>query len=60
MSIDDDGLPASWEEIKRASGRLGRREDEAKVEKRLAREYLSQADCEDDRAEEQLAIPGYN
>jgi hypothetical protein len=60
MSFENDGLPVSWEDIKAASRRLDRREDEVKVEKRVVREYLAHTDCEDARVKEHLAIPGYN
>jgi hypothetical protein len=52
MSFENDGLPVSWEDIKAASRRLDRREDEVKVEKRVVREYLAHTDCEDARVKE--------
>ena len=60
MSFENDGLPVSCEDIKVASRRLDPRDHDAKAEKRLAREYLARTDCEDARAKEHLAIPGYN
>ena len=60
MSFENDGLPVSWDEIKAASRRLDRRENEEVEEKRMVREYLAHADCEDARAKDRLAIPGYN
>ncbi len=60
MSFENDGLPASWDEIKAASRRLDRRDNEEAEEKRVVREYLRHTDCEDARVKERLAIPGYN
>ena len=62
MSFENEGLPATWEEIKKASRRLdwGGYELVEKIEKRVVRRYLSRTDCEDARAREHLAIPGYN
>jgi hypothetical protein len=60
MSFENDGLPVSWDDIKAASRRLDRRQDEDRVEKRVVREYLAHTDCEDVRVREHLAIPGYN
>ena len=62
MSVENDGIPLSWEEIKAASRRFFGREsiDEHEAEMRSAREYLAQNDCEDARAKEHIAIPGYN
>lgn len=62
MSFDNEGLPPSWDEIKKASRRLdwGGNERVEKTEKRVVRKYLAEADCEDSRVKEHLAIPGYN
>lgn len=62
MLVENDGIPLSWEEIKEASRRLLNREpvDEHEAELRAAREYLAHTDCEDARAKEHIAIPGYN
>ena len=61
MSFENDGLPVSWDEIKAASRRLDRRDNEEIEEKRMVREYLvSHIDCEDTRVKDHLAIPGYN
>ena len=62
MSLENEGLPISWEEIKAASGRLFGREfpSEHEAEKRLVREYLSHEECDDVRVKEHIAIPGYN
>jgi hypothetical protein len=62
MSFENEGLPVSWEEIKAASSRLvGRKPaEEHKAEKRMVREYLAHTECEDARAKEHIAIPGYN
>ena len=62
MSFENEGLPVTWEEIKKASRRLswGGSEPVEKKEKRVVRRYLSSTDCEDTRAKEHLAIPGYN
>jgi len=62
MSVENDGIPLTWEEIKQASRRLLGRgpEDELKEEKRVVREYLEHEHCEDARAKEHIAIPGYN
>jgi hypothetical protein len=59
MSFENDGLPASWEEIKAASQRLVRRGNTV-VEKSVARKYLADEDSDDSRVKEHLAIPGYN
>lgn len=60
MSFENDGLPASWDEIKAASRLLFRREDQEGAEKRRVREYLKDEDSEDVRVKDHLAIPGYN
>ena len=60
MSFESDGIPPSWEEIKAASRRLGRRANGQTGEKRVVREYLAREESEDSRAKEQLALPGYN
>jgi hypothetical protein len=62
MSIDNEGLPVTWEEIKKASRRLdwGGIEKQIETEKRFVRRYLSEKDREDDRSRDHLAIPGYN
>ncbi|MCB1722648.1 MAG: hypothetical protein H6959_04995 [Chromatiaceae bacterium] len=62
MSLDNEGLAVTWEDIKEASRRLdwGGKEVEEKAEKRVARRYLSETDCDDARVREHLAVPGYN
>ena len=62
MLVENDGIPLSWEELKATSRRFFGREsmDEHEAEMRAAREYLARNDCEDVRAKEQIAIPGYN
>ena len=62
MSVENDGIPLSWEEIKAASKRLiGRGPvEELQDEKRMVREYLSHEESEDTRVKEHIAIPGYN
>jgi hypothetical protein len=62
MSIENEGLPVTWEDIKKASRRLdwGGNDRIEKTEKRVLRRYLSNTDCEDARVKEHLAIPGYN
>ena len=62
MSLENEGLQYTWEEIKAASARLFGREfpSEDVAEKRLVREYLSHEDCEDARVKDQIALPGYN
>lgn len=61
MSFENDGIPASWDEIKAASSRIDRRHHrEEEFEKRMVREYLAHTDCEDARVKEHVAIPGYN
>jgi len=60
MSFENEGLPATWEEIKAASRKLDWGVDEEKTEKRLVREYLAHTECEDARVKDHLAIPGYN
>ena len=62
MSVENDGIPLSWEEIKAASRRFFGCEstDEHEAEMRAAREYLAHTDCEDSRVEEHVPIPGYN
>lgn len=60
MSFENDGLSASWEEIKAASRQLGQRVNEELAEKRVVRRYLQNEDSEDLRVQEHLAIPGYN
>lgn len=64
MSFENDGLPSTWEEIKKASTRLdwGAREKRAEklAEKRAAREFLSHTDCEDVRFQDAAVVPGYN
>ena len=60
MSFENDGLPVSWDEIKAASRRLDRRENEEVEEKRVVREYLAHTECEDNKVRDHLVIPGYN
>ncbi|MGB5198721.1 MAG: hypothetical protein WBN68_07575 [Sedimenticolaceae bacterium] len=62
MSLDNEGLPLSWEEIKAASRRLDvdDREREEQIKKRVARQYLADTECDDARVREHIAIPGYN
>lgn len=60
MSFENDGLPASWEEIKAASRRIARVARDNVVDKRVARKYLADEDSEDNRVKDHLAIPGYN
>jgi hypothetical protein len=62
MSVENDGISLSWEEIKAASKRLlGRGPvEELQDEKRMVREYLAHEECEDARVKEHIAIPGYN
>ena len=62
MSVEHDGIPLTWEEIKAASAKLlGRTPaEELKEEKRMVREYLEQEECDDARAKDHIAIPGYN
>lgn len=60
MSFENDGLPASWEEIKAASRRIARTARDEVVDKRVARKYLADEDSEDSRVKDHLAIPGYN
>ena len=64
MSFENEGLPVSWEEIKKASRRLdwGGNENVVQTEKKVVRKYLSSTDDgeEDTRAKDHLAIPGYN
>jgi hypothetical protein len=62
MSFENEGLAVTWEDIKKASRRLnwGGNDQTEKTDKRVLRRYLSKADCEDARAKEHLAIPGYN
>jgi hypothetical protein len=62
MSFENEGLPVTWDEIKKASRRLdwGGIENLVKTEKQFVRRYLAEADCDDARAKEHLAIPGYN
>jgi hypothetical protein len=60
MSFENDGLPASWEEIKTASRRIKRAARDEVVDKRVARKYLATEDEEDSRVKDHLASPGYN
>ena len=62
MSFENEGLPVTWEDIKKASRRLdwGGTEKIEETEKRFVRKYLAESDCEDARVQEHLAIPGYN
>ena len=62
MSLDNEGLPMSWEEIKAASRRLDvdDREREEQIKKRVARQFLADTECDDARVREHIAIPGYN
>lgn len=60
MSLENEGLPVSWDDIKAASRRVARREKDEEIEKRVVREYLAHTDCEDARVRDHLAIPGYN
>jgi len=62
MSLDNEGLPLSWEEIKAASRRLDvdYREREETIKKRVARQFLADTECDDARVREHIAIPGYN
>ncbi|MCG6966836.1 MAG: hypothetical protein LJE59_10010 [Chromatiaceae bacterium] len=60
MSIENEGLPVTWEDIKAASRRLDWGGHEVEAEKRVAREYLAHTECDDARVQEHVAIPGYN
>ena len=60
MSIENEGIPVTWEEIKAASRKLDWDSEGKKIERRAAREYLAHTECEDSRVQERLAIPGYN
>jgi hypothetical protein len=60
MSIENEGLPVSWEEIKAASRKLDWGSDDRETERKMAREYLAHTECEDSRVMEHVAIPGYN
>lgn len=60
MSFENEGLPVTWEEIKEASRRLDWGGKEQQEERRAAREYLKDTDCEDFRVADYIAIPGYN
>lgn len=60
MSLENEGLPVSWEEIKEASRRLDWGSKEQARERRVARDYLAHTDCEDARVQDHIAIPGYN
>jgi hypothetical protein len=62
MSLDNEGLSVSWEEIKAASRRLDvdDRERKEQTTKRVARWYLADTECDDARVREHVAIPGYN
>lgn len=60
MSIENEGLPVTWEDIKAASRKLDWEEKSPESEKRVAREYLATTECEDTRMKEHVAIPGYN
>lgn len=60
MSLENEGLPVSWDEIKAASRRLDWGNDQGEAEKRVVREYLAHTECEDLRVREHVAIPGYN
>jgi len=60
MSLENEGLPVSWDEIKAASRRFLRLENGEVSEKKIVREYLAHTDCDDARVKEHIAIPGYN
>lgn len=60
MSLENEGLPVSWDEIKAASRRFLRLDNEEMSEKKMVREYLAHTDCDDTRVKEHIAIPGYN
>ena len=62
MSFENEGLPVTWEDIKKASRRLdwGGIETIIETEKKFVRRYLVENNDEDDRAQDHLAIPGYN
>jgi hypothetical protein len=61
MSIENEGIPVTWEEIKAASRKLDWERKEDKGEKRVARRYLAQNTARDDaQAEDYSVIPGYN
>jgi hypothetical protein len=60
MSLENEGLPVTWEEIKAASRRLDWGSDKGEEEKKVVREYLAHTECEDARVKEHVAIPGYN
>jgi hypothetical protein len=64
MSFENEGLPVTWEEIKKASSRLDwvakEQRAEKLAEKRCARTFLSHTECDDSRVTDRIAIPGYN
>ena len=62
MSVEYEGIPLTWEEIKAASPKLQGRSQaqELQEERRMVREYLEHEECDDARAEDHIAIPGYN
>ena len=60
MSIENEGLPASWDEITAGSRGVLGQEDAEQSEKKMVREYLRHAHCDDARFREHIAIPGYN
>ena len=60
MSLENEGIPVSWDEIKKASRKLARQQSEEAFEKRMARKYLADTECDDSRVQEHIAIPGYN
>ncbi|MCB1785578.1 MAG: hypothetical protein H6953_08475 [Chromatiaceae bacterium] len=60
MSLENEGLPVSWDEIKEASRRLDWAANEGTQQRRVARDYLAHTECEDSRVQEHVAIPGYN
>ena len=62
MSFENDGIPLSWEELKAASKRILQQgpAEEQRDRKQALHEYLEHERCEDARAQEHIAIPGYN
>jgi len=62
MSVENDGIANTWEEVKAVSRRLFGYDpvDELQEEKRVAREYLVREKSEDSRVRERIALPGYN
>lgn len=62
MSVENDGIPLTWEEVKEAYRQLlcRGRSEELQEAKRWIRAYLEHEQSEDFRAKEQIALPGYN